>query len=493
MDAFALLYQYADAFALLTLSAIGLIIIFGMMGIINMAHGELMMAGAFGAAYSYHAGLPVAFAILAGGVVALVVGFLLGEAHHSFSLWTTSLFACGDMGHKPYSQSGRSHSTWSLSPGNTDQFRELLCLANLVFPFTECFCSEFSIVLIAVLWLLFRSTQFGVQARATMSNAEMAGALGINTTKIYVMTFGLGSFLAGISGALFSLTAPVQPTFGAAYTPIAFVVVVVAGSRNIILGLIVSALILAFVKTAFTINFNILTGYLAMLVAALLVIRATPNGISQAITQLRQFLSRNQFSRLGSPVEPSFLSMWSLLTDGWNLGRSPLFWGTFCLLVVGALVVPFFLGRYAILNLNSFLLMTSLAMGLALLWGFAGILSLGQSAFFGIGGYSYGIIAINVSGVSGQTGFALVGALATAVVFALALSWIVFYGKLRGVYVAIITLVVALLFETFLNQTAGPQWFIGSAHLGGNNGLGRFSGDIEELPSFIRRFWRLGH
>ena len=92
---------------------------------------------------------------------------------------------------------------------------------------------------------------------------------------------------------MFSLTAPVQPNFGASYTPIAFIVVVVAGSRNVIVGLILSALILAAIKTVFTINFNILTGYVAMLVAALLVIRFAPNGLSEALTSAR--------SRFGSP------------------------------------------------------------------------------------------------------------------------------------------------------------------------------------------------
>jgi branched-chain amino acid transport system permease protein len=80
--------------------------------------------------------------------------------------------------------------------------------------------------------------------------------------------------------------APVQPTFGAAYTPIAFIVVVVAGSRNIFVGLVLSVLILAFIKTVFTINANILTGYVAMLLAALLVLRATPNGLSDRFLQM---------------------------------------------------------------------------------------------------------------------------------------------------------------------------------------------------------------
>lgn len=180
--------------------------------------------------------------------------------------------------------------------------------------------------------------------------------------------------------------------------------------------------------------------------------------------------------------------MLSLLNGRVEPGRSTLFWLIFLFLIALALAVPQFVGRYTLLNLNSFLLMTFLASGLALLWGFGGILSLGQSAFFGIAGYVYGIIAINLAGIDGQTGIAFLGAVLFSILSALILSWIVFYGRLRGVYVAIVMLVLTLLLETFLNQTAGPQWGIGRAHLGGNNGLGRFSGDIEELPSIYFGF-----
>jgi ABC-type branched-subunit amino acid transport system permease subunit len=175
--------------------------------------------------------------------------------------------------------------------------------------------------------------------------------------------------------------------------------------------------------------------------------------------------------------------MWTLLNGRLEPGRSPIFWLAFVLCLVGAMILPAYLGRYALLNLNSFLLMALLAAGLSLLWGYVGILSLGQSAFFGVGGYTYGIVAINLSGSAIASLVALVGGLAAAILLGALLGWIMFYERLRGVYVAIVMLVVALLVETFLNQTAGPQWVIGGAHLGGNNGLGRFSGAIEELPS----------
>jgi branched-chain amino acid transport system permease protein len=74
------------------------------------------------------------------------------------------------------------------------------------------------------------------------------------------------------------------------------------------------------------------------------------------------------------------------------------------------------------------------------------------------------------------------------IIAAFVLGYLMFFARLKGVYVAILMLVVSLLFETFLNQTAGPGWYIGEAHLGGNNGLGRFSGVTREAPSLIFSF-----
>jgi branched-subunit amino acid ABC-type transport system permease component len=296
LELFGFLYQYADAFALLILSAVGLVIIFGMMGVINMAHGELMMIGAFSAAYSFHAGLVGPAAILVGGVAAMLAGlvlerlvirFLYGRLLYSLvATWGLSLIL---------SQGALivlGPSTLGI-PSNFGNF----AVGGMSFSVYRLMLFAVAVAIVVALWALLRFTPFGLHARATMSDADMARALGVDTTRVYMLTFGLGSFLAGIAGALFSLTAPVQPTFGASYTPIAFIVVVVAGSRNIIVGLTVSVLILALVKTLFTINFNILIGYVAMLVAALLVIRATPNGISELPAQARRLLGQRLQAR----------------------------------------------------------------------------------------------------------------------------------------------------------------------------------------------------
>lgn len=169
-------------------------------------------------------------------------------------------------------------------------------------------------------------------------------------------------------------------------------------------------------------------------------------------------------------------------------GRSLPFWVLLLAAVAVLAFLPALVSRYELLNFSNFLTNVFLALGLCLIWGFAGILSLGQSAFLGLGGYAYGIVGINLIEAHGNTWLALLAGLGFPVLIAALLGWIMFYARLKGVYVAILMLVVTLLIETFLNQTAGQGWFIGNAHLGGNNGLGRFSGVIREPPSLTLGF-----
>jgi branched-chain amino acid transport system permease protein len=140
------------------------------------------------------------------------------------------------------------------------------------------------------LWLALQFTRFGVKARATMLDPDMARALGTNTVIVYSVTFGLGAFLAGFSGGLFALTAPIGPTFGNNFTAIAFIVVVVAGTRNIVLGTLATVTLLGLLKTFFTSEFNILIGQVAMLLAAFLIIRLAPDGIITLLSSVGKTL-----------------------------------------------------------------------------------------------------------------------------------------------------------------------------------------------------------
>ena len=153
-----------------------------------------------------------------------------------------------------------------------------------------------------------------------------------------------------------------------------------------------------------------------------------------------------------------------------TLGRIPREAAGIVVVVAVALfagVVP----EFQALQLTQWILYGLLALSLTFVWGYAGIFSFGQAAFFGIGGYAYGVAAINLVGRTGETFSAVLVAVAAAALTAAILGYFMFYGKVGDVYVAIITLAFTLVLFTFMSSTAGPQYTIGEAPLGGYNGM----------------------
>ena len=174
-----------------------------------------------------------------------------------------------------------------------------------------------------------------------------------------------------------------------------------------------------------------------------------------------------------------------LLNGPQTLGRGPTFWFGFLAVVAVLALGPDFLPRYEIIKFSNLLTSAFLALSLCLIWGYCGILSLGQAVFYGLGGYAYGIIALNLFDAHGNTDVAFVGGILVPVVFAAIVGAIMFFARLRGVYVAIMMLMISLLFETFLLQTAGREYTIGAAWLGGYNGLGPALPSSDVLPNLI--------
>ena len=111
-----------------------------------------------------------------------------------------------------------------------------------------------------------------------------------------------------------------------------------------------------------------------------------------------------------------------------------------------------------------------LALSLGLIWGYGGILCFGQAAFFGLGAYTYAIAAINL----GESTAPFLLAILVPSAFAFVLGAMMFYGRLSDVYLGVITLVVTLILFKFINSTAGPEYIIGDARLGGFNGIPGF-------------------
>lgn len=153
------------------------------------------------------------------------------------------------------------------------------------------------------------------------------------------------------------------------------------------------------------------------------------------------------------------------------MGRGPAFWGIFAATLALACAWPLFSDGYTVGNMAYFLIWVFIALSLCLIWGYGGALSFGQTAFFGIAGYGYGILTINFGAHYGFTFIALLLAVGIAVFFALLLGYFMFFGRIGGVFLGIVTLAVTLMLERFMAQTAGPEWRIGTARLNGFNGM----------------------
>ncbi|MDR3466815.1 MAG: branched-chain amino acid ABC transporter permease [Xanthobacteraceae bacterium] len=275
---FSSLYQFGDAFAFLVLSACGLAVIFGMMGVINLAHGEFIMCGAYVTVASAHAGLPLPLAIAAGTIVSALVGVLveLVVIRHLYerpldtivATWGLSLIATqGTLIALGSSMQGVGTPFGSFQVGNYSYSVYRLVL----------FASALAVL--GGLYALFNWTRFGVIARATIQVPQMAAALGVDTRLIYSLTFACGAGLAGLAGGLYAPTMTLVPTMGATFIMEAFVTVVVGGA-DVFLGTAPAGAVLAVVKSAMTSWQGQLFGQIGLLVAVIFVIRILPKGLS---------------------------------------------------------------------------------------------------------------------------------------------------------------------------------------------------------------------
>jgi urea transport system permease protein len=285
VETIALAYQFGLAAAFLILSAAGLAVIFGMMGIVNLAHGELIMIGAYGTSIANRHGIPLVFAALCGVLASTVTGVLLERTiirrfydRPSESLvltWAIGLFI--------------SQATLIvLGPSLPSIPSPLGSIA-----FGDFSLSIYGLLLIAfgisvplAIYFLLNATRFGLQARATMQNAEVARAIGINASRVYSTTFAIGAGLAGLTGALYAPTMSVVPNMGGGFIVQAFVTVVTGGG-SLVYGTLPAAAGLGMVQTALTAAFGNLVGVLGLLAAVIVSAKLFPNGLAYRLSGKR--------------------------------------------------------------------------------------------------------------------------------------------------------------------------------------------------------------
>jgi urea transport system permease protein len=239
-------------FSVLLLMGLGLAIIFGQMGVINMAHGEFMTIGAYtifllsSLTQSYAPGLmPYYF------FVAIAVAFVLAFAAGWLAEW-------GLIRHLYRRPLDTLLATWGLSLGMQQIFRSTFGAKEvsatlpdwlmgswsphegLDIPINGMFVMALTLAVTGVVFLLLFRSRWGLRVRATVANRTMANAMGINTRKTDRMTFAIGCGIAGIAGAAFTTIGSTGPTSGSLYIVDAFLVVTFGGAASL-LGTVASA------------------------------------------------------------------------------------------------------------------------------------------------------------------------------------------------------------------------------------------------------------
>lgn len=280
-----LIYQFCDSFSFLVLSALGLSIIFGMMGIINLAHGEFMMIGAYITSLLAVAGVPLILAILLGTVGTGAFGLLIDRLIIS-KLYTRKLDSVvATWGISLVLAQGTQILFGSAIKGVSTPFSSIT-YKNDQFSIYRILLFFIALALLILIYVIFNKTRFGLHARATMQKSEIAASLGVNSDKMYAMTFAIGSALAGLAGGLYAPTMTISPTYGANFMMQSFVTVIVGGS-NPLTGTVLSGTVLGIVNSMLSMAYGTFIGRIGLLIVAIIFIRICPTGFSGMVDRIK--------------------------------------------------------------------------------------------------------------------------------------------------------------------------------------------------------------
>jgi len=276
----AVLFQLVYVISNLALISLGLAIIFGMMRVINLAHGEFLMLGGYTVVVATNAGIniwismlilaPLIVGVIGVVVERLLIRWLYGRMVDTLlATWGLSLLLVGIV----TSLFGASTGTTVSPPLGVLRIGEYSASGY------EFFLIIVTILLLFGVWLTLRFTKLGLLARGTMQNAEMASALGVSTSNIYMITFGLGAAVSGLAGGLLAPITGVLPTIGATYIAKAFITVI-SGGAAILAGTTAGSILLGGINGIFSFIAGSTFGEIALLLAAIILLRLMPRGIT---------------------------------------------------------------------------------------------------------------------------------------------------------------------------------------------------------------------
>lgn len=280
----ALISQFLIGFsvaAMLAIAAIGLAVIFGVAGVINMAHGQFIMVGAYTAAVVGQLGgntfiaIPVAFLVVA--LLGLIVERGIIQWIYDRPLETLlATWGVGIILEVLMKAIFGPELYYVGAPRVLDGgFR---IIGRLPFPYYRLFLIAMAILMVlATIYLIYR-TNFGLKVRAVRRNRAMSGCLGIDTARIDMLIFMYGSGLAGIAGAVLAPIKSVSTTMGFSYAVGSYMVIVLGGVGNL-LGVPTGAFLIGEGETLLAYKYNSVIGQLLVFVAIVLAIRIFPRGI----------------------------------------------------------------------------------------------------------------------------------------------------------------------------------------------------------------------
>ena len=275
--------------SVLLLAAIGLAITFGVMGVINMAHGEMVMLGAYTtyvvqevirahnpALFDYSLAFAIPLAFLFAGFVGIliergVIRFLYGRPLETLlATWGLSLII---------QQAVRTaFGPTNKDVGNPSWMSGSFDLGHITITYNRLWIIVFTLLIFVGLLALLRYTRFGLEMRAVTQNRAMAASMGIKTSRIDALTFGLGSGIAGLAGVALSQIDNVSPNLGQGYIIDSFMVVVFGGVGNL-WGTLVGAFTLGIANKFLEPYAGAVLAKIAILVLIILFIQKRPRGL----------------------------------------------------------------------------------------------------------------------------------------------------------------------------------------------------------------------
>ena len=264
----------------IALASAGLAIVFGMMRVINLAHGEFVMLGGYTTLACERAGIDIWFAMLViapivVGLVGLVVErvvirFLYGRMIDTMlATWGLSLLLIGVV---TYIFGSSAVGVPTPIPGYQ--------LGAYQMGGYNLFIIAVALVLYVAMWLMLRYTRMGLIARGAMQSAEVASSLGYNPRTVYMVTFTVGAALSGLAGGVLAPLTGLLPSSGGAYIAEAFITVITGGAGAVIAGTLTGSVLFGTIQQLVSFAHGPVLGDIVMLAFAIVLLRLMPQGIS---------------------------------------------------------------------------------------------------------------------------------------------------------------------------------------------------------------------